>query len=81
MTPNNAVIIGLTGNSGSGKSTVAKIMAEYGAYVLDADLDLYGAAVEVGFHAWLRGMVTFGGVEELVAQMRQDVKEVARVMA
>ena len=37
MTPNNAVIIGLTGNSGSGKSTVAKIMAEYGAYVLDAD--------------------------------------------
>lgn len=32
-----AVVIGLTGNSGCGKSTVASIMAKYGALVLDCD--------------------------------------------
>ena len=32
------MIIGLTGNSGSGKSSVADIMRdEYGAYIIDAD--------------------------------------------
>ena len=30
-------IIGLTGNSGSGKSTVSQIFAENGGYVIDAD--------------------------------------------
>ncbi len=31
------VIIGLTGNSGTGKSSVAKIMKKYGALILDCD--------------------------------------------
>ncbi|MCL2617338.1 MAG: dephospho-CoA kinase, partial [Defluviitaleaceae bacterium] len=30
-------VIGLTGNSGSGKSAIAGICAEYGAYVINAD--------------------------------------------
>jgi len=30
-------IIGLTGNSGSGKSTVCEILAENGGYIIDAD--------------------------------------------
>ena len=30
-------IIGLTGNSGSGKSTVSKIFSENGGYIIDAD--------------------------------------------
>lgn len=30
-------VIGLTGGSGSGKSTVAKVFAEYGAVIIDAD--------------------------------------------
>lgn len=30
-------VIGLTGNSGSGKSSVAKIMKKYGAVILDCD--------------------------------------------
>jgi len=50
------------------------------AYVLDADIDLYGQTVEVGFRQWLRGMVTFASVDGLVAQMRQDVAETARIM-
>lgn len=33
----NAFIVGLTGMSGSGKSTIAKIFAECGYYVIDAD--------------------------------------------
>ena len=30
-------VIGLTGNSGTGKSSVAKIMEKYGALILDCD--------------------------------------------
>lgn len=30
-------VIGLTGNSGSGKGTVADIMMKYGAYIIDCD--------------------------------------------
>jgi len=44
------------------------------AHVLDADLDLYGVQVEIGFTRWLRGMVTFASVDELVAQMHRDVE-------
>jgi len=43
------------------------------AHVLDADLDLYGVEVEIGFAKWLRGMVAFDGVDQLVAQLRDDV--------
>ena len=34
---NNKVIIGLTGSFGSGKSTVSRIFASYGAKIIDAD--------------------------------------------
>ena len=30
-------VIGLTGNSGTGKSSVAKVMEKYGALILDCD--------------------------------------------
>ncbi|MFK5689955.1 bifunctional riboflavin kinase/FAD synthetase [Ornithinimicrobium sp. LYQ92] len=44
------------------------------AYVLDrTDLDLYGETVRVEFVQRLRGNVRFGSVEELMAQMGQDV--------
>jgi len=44
------------------------------AFVLDADLDLYGEHVAVEFAHWLRGMVRFDGVEPLVEQMGDDVR-------
>lgn len=51
------------------------------AYVLDRDdLDLYGVDVEVSFVERLRGMVAFGTVDELVAQMDADVEETRRVL-
>ncbi|MFK5583712.1 bifunctional riboflavin kinase/FAD synthetase [Serinicoccus sp. LYQ131] len=44
------------------------------AYVLDrTDLDLYSETVRVEFVQRLRGNVRFGSVEELMAQMGQDV--------
>jgi len=50
------------------------------AYALDVDLDLYGEHVAVEFTTWLRGMVRFDSVDELVSQMRQDVDEVRRIV-
>lgn len=50
------------------------------AYVLDADLDLYGEHVVVEFADRLRGMVKFDGVEALVEQMGRDVDEVRRTL-
>jgi riboflavin kinase/FMN adenylyltransferase len=45
------------------------------AYVLDrTDLDLYGRRVEIAFVGRIRGMVTFDGVESLVATIRDDVE-------
>ncbi len=44
------------------------------AYVLDrSDLELYGAEVEISFVGRIRGMVTFEGIEPLIAQMDHDV--------
>jgi riboflavin kinase/FMN adenylyltransferase len=44
------------------------------SYVLDrTDLELYDVAVEVTFSERLRGMERFDSVEDLVAQMREDV--------
>lgn len=43
------------------------------AYVLDADLDLYGDAVGLEFVARLRDTLQFDGAKPLVAQMERDV--------
>lgn len=51
------------------------------SYLLDADLDLYGAPVRVGFTKRLRGMVAFDGVDELVAQMAEDVAATRVILA
>ncbi len=52
------------------------------SYVLDrTDLELYGVEVEVSFLARLRGMETFAGVDELVAQMHDDVRRTRAALA
>jgi riboflavin kinase / FMN adenylyltransferase len=45
------------------------------AYLLDFDGDLYGDGLGVEFVHRLRGMERFDGVDALVAQMRDDVKQ------
>jgi riboflavin kinase/FMN adenylyltransferase len=46
----------------------------------DADLDLYGATVEVSFVARLRGMQRFDSVDELVETMADDVRRAREVL-
>lgn len=46
------------------------------AHLVDFDGDLYGDHAEVEFDEWVRGQVRFGGVDELVAQLGQDVARV-----
>ncbi|BDI22072.1 bifunctional riboflavin kinase/FAD synthetase [Herbiconiux sp. L3-i23] len=51
------------------------------AYVLDADLDLYGHLVDIEFVHRIRGMVAFDGIEPLIAQMAKDVDETRDALA
>jgi riboflavin kinase / FMN adenylyltransferase len=52
------------------------------SYVLDRDdLELYDVEVEVEFVERLRGMVRFDSVEELVAQMKDDVARTRELLA
>ena len=51
------------------------------AYVLDADIDLYGEHVAVEFTHRLRGMVRFDGIEPLVEQMGEDVRRTRELLA
>lgn len=51
------------------------------AYVLDADLDLYGHEVDVAFTERIRGQVAYRGVGPLVEQMHDDVTRVRELLA
>jgi riboflavin kinase / FMN adenylyltransferase len=51
------------------------------AHVLDFDGDLYGTTVSVDFHHRLRDEAAFAGVDELVTQMREDIRQTRRLLA
>ena len=51
------------------------------AFVLDTDIDLYGQHVAVDFVQHLRGMLRFDSVEELVAEMNNDVTRTREILA
>jgi dephospho-CoA kinase len=53
------LLVGLTGGIGSGKSTVAELLSERGAVVIDAD-DLARRAVALGTDGFDRVVETFG---------------------
>ena len=53
------LVVGLTGGIGSGKSTVARMLEERGAVVIDAD-DLARKAVEPGSHGYAQVLRRFG---------------------
>jgi dephospho-CoA kinase len=59
------LLVGLTGNIGSGKSTVAQLLSEHGATIIDADV-LARRAVEVGTEGY-RGIVERWGTSILAA--------------
>jgi len=61
-------IIGLTGNSGSGKSTVSKIFSENGGYIIDAD--------KIAHTNIKRGNITYNEIieafgEEILSENRE----------
>jgi riboflavin kinase / FMN adenylyltransferase len=50
------------------------------AHVLDFEGDLYGHRVSVGFSSRLRSQAVFAGVEELAAQMQEDIAQARRLL-
>lgn len=50
------------------------------AYLLDQERDLYGKVIDVEFVERIRGMVTFEGIEPLIAQMKDDVARVREIL-
>jgi riboflavin kinase / FMN adenylyltransferase len=51
------------------------------AHVLDFDGDLYGHRIAVGFAHRLRAQATFAGVDELAAQIQDDIDRARRLLA
>lgn len=49
------------------------------AYVVDRDLDLYGAEVVVEFVERVRGMLRFDSLDQLIERMGEDTEEVRRI--
>lgn len=72
------LLIGLTGNIGSGKSTVAQMLSERGATIIDADV-LARRAVEVGTAAYQR-IVERWGAEVLSPDNHLDRAALRRVV-
>lgn len=71
-------VAGITGGIGSGKSTVAKMLGELGAYVIDAD-QLARQIVEPGKPAW-QDIRNFFGNEVLNPDQTLDRKKLADIV-
>jgi dephospho-CoA kinase len=59
MTQNKKIVIGITGNSGSGKTTVANMLRKYGGHAIDADVVSH-RAMEPGRDAYKFIVSAFG---------------------
>lgn len=51
------------------------------AFLIDANLDMYGQVIEVEFIQRLRGMIAFPGREALIEQMHDDVRKCRDLLA
>ncbi|WP_010252504.1 dephospho-CoA kinase [Acetivibrio cellulolyticus] len=71
-------IIGVTGGIGSGKSTVSKILASFGAHIIDADR-LAKEIVEKGQNA-LNEIVDYFGPSVLNAEGNLDRKKLSHIV-
>ena len=71
----SAVNIGVRPTFESGRGVLIE------AYLIDHDEDLYGQNLRIAFVSRLRGEKRFPSVEELVAQMHNDVEEAREVCA
>jgi len=73
-----ALLAGLTGGMGSGKTTVAKLFKELGAYVLDAD-EICRSLVEPGKPAW-KEVVKLLGKDILRYDQTLDRRKIADIV-
>ena len=78
LNPDFMLLIGLTGNIGSGKSTVAQLLSERGATIIDADV-LARRAVESGSPAY-RAIVERWGTSVLAADGGLDRSALRRIV-
>jgi len=51
------------------------------AHLLDVDLDLYGRTIELAFVDYVRGMEKFDSLDALIAAIRNDAAEAARILS
>ena len=72
------LLVGLTGNIGSGKSAVAQLLSEHGATIIDADV-LARRAVDVGTPAY-RAIAERWGTSILAADGAIDRAELRRIV-
>jgi riboflavin kinase/FMN adenylyltransferase len=70
-----AVSIGVRPTFGEGLGVLVE------AFLIDADIDLYGRELRLDFLARLRGERRFDSVDELVAQMQLDVEQARAICA
>ena len=68
-----AVNVGIRPTFESGRGVLIE------TYLIDREVDLYGAVLRVAFVERLRGEKRFANVEELITQMRIDVEDARRV--
>lgn len=73
-----AVLVGLTGGMGSGKTTVANLLRKLGAHVVDADI-LARMLVEPGKEAW-QEIVNLFGTSVLNADETLDRRKIADIV-
>jgi dephospho-CoA kinase len=73
------LVAGLTGGIGAGKSTLAALLAEQGAHVIDADA-IGRAALGPGKPAWHSVVDTFGDEILAAVSMEVDRKQLARTV-
>jgi riboflavin kinase/FMN adenylyltransferase len=70
-----AISIGVRPTFGEGRSVLVE------AFLIDADIDLYGRELRLDFLARLRGERRFDSVEELVEQMQLDIEQARAICA
>jgi riboflavin kinase/FMN adenylyltransferase len=51
------------------------------AHLLDFDGDLYDQRARVRFREWIRGQERFESVDDLIAQMDDDIESTRRILA
>lgn len=72
------IVIGLTGNVGTGKSTVAKFFKDLGAYVIDWD-ELAREVVRPGSKAW-KEIVDYFGKDVLNEDLTLNRRKLAEIV-